>query len=205
MLLQLLFIVIFSVIYFDSSMPIQIKKNKKSLIALLDNAKKENSIIVSTNISTSSVNKVGAYVELKDKNKTPSKIKIMSNKELEKRFGDVLKASPKKPISYFLSLKSHPLRLTDESKKLLEKTYLSIQERKPCIVHIIGHTDTTGNKKTNIQVSLKRANFIEKLLVEANLSIVQLNIKGYGEEDLHIQTADNVSEEKNRNVEIIIQ
>jgi len=73
------------------------------------------------------------------------------------------------------------------------------------MVDIIGHTDTTGSNEINIKVSLKRAKYIESILKEKGVKAESLTAKGYGEEDLEVETADNVAEAKNRNVEIFIK
>jgi OOP family OmpA-OmpF porin len=73
------------------------------------------------------------------------------------------------------------------------------------MVDIIGHTDTVGSDAINAKVSLKRARFIEVLVRKENIKILSLVSKGYGEEDLLVQTRNNKSEEKNRNVEIFIK
>jgi len=177
----------------------------QSTVVLLDNGKVENAVIVSNNKGSSKLDKVGNYVDLKDENKTASEVQLMSEKEIQNRFSKVLAATPSKPVKYMVYFKPKSKELTEASKKVLSDAMDMMKKRSPCTVDIIGHTDTTGSKELNIKVSLKRAKVIEAILEEKGIKVVSLVAKGYGEEDLQVKTADNVAEEKNRNVEIFIK
>ena len=176
----------------------------KTTVVLLDSGKAGSSITVATQKATTKVDKVGAFVELKDKDDAPSKIKEMSKEELHSRFGDVLKAAPTKPASYLLYFEKGST-LTQESKKMLEEALKTMKKRSPCVVDIIGHTDTTGSSSLNQKVSLKRAKHIKSIIEKKGIKVIALNAKGYGEEDLQVQTPDNTANAKNRNVEIFIK
>jgi len=176
-----------------------------STIVLLDSGKPNSSIIVSTEKGSSKVDKIGSYVELKDPNETPSKVKEMSKEELMRRFGKVINAMPPKPISYILYFQKGSTELTDKSKESLKKALKTIEERSPCSVDIIGHTDTVGSDAINKKVSLTRAKIVKAIIEQKALKILSLKAKGYGENDLLIQTSDNVDEARNRNVEIFIK
>jgi len=177
----------------------------QTTVVLLDNGKTHNAVIVSNNKGTSKLDKVGSYVDLKDENKSVSEVKIMSKEDISSRFSKVLAASPQKPSKYMVYFKPKSKELTDESKITLIKAIEDIKQHAPCMVDVIGHTDTTGSNELNIKVSLKRAKYIESILKDKGLKIVSLIAKGYGEEDLEVDTADNVDEAKNRNVEIFIK
>ncbi len=177
----------------------------KTTVVLLDSGKVGSSITVATQKATTKIDKVGAFVELKDKDEAPSKVKEMSKDELNRRFGDVLKAAPKKPVSYLLYFEAASTNLIPESKKMLEKALKTIKEHSPCTVDIIGHTDTTGSATLNQKVSLKRAKYIKSIIEKKGIKVIALTAKGYGEEDLQIKTPDNTANAKNRNVEIFIK
>ncbi len=177
----------------------------KTTVVLADNGKTHNAIIVKTKKGSVTLDKVGSYVDLKSKDKAPSKIKTMSKEQMQKKFKDVINSAPAKPISYMLYFKPNSLELTEQSKQLLKKVLKSIKDRTPCMVDIIGHTDTVGSNKINIKTSLNRAKYIASIIKEMNIKVVSLSVKGYGEEDLLVKTANNVSNEKNRNVEIFIK
>ena len=177
----------------------------KTTVVLLDSGKVGSSITVSTQKATTKIDKIGAFVDLKDKDEAPSEVKEMSKEELNRRFGDVLKASPKKAVSYLLFFQAGSTNLTQESEKMLKEALRTIEERSPCMVDIIGHTDTTGSSSLNQKVSLKRAKYIKSIIEKKHIKVLSLSAKGYGEEDLQVKTPDNTANAKNRNVEIFIK
>jgi len=177
----------------------------KTTVVLLDSGKSKNAVLVSTDKGDSKLDKVGNFVDLKDKEKAPSKIKTMSEAEITRRFSKVLAISPKAPIRYILYFEPNSTVLTEESEGTLQNAIQSIGERSPCMVDVIGHTDTVGSQEQNVKVSLKRAKSIKSILENKNIKVVSLTAKGYGEENLLVKTADNTPEAKNRNVEIFIK
>jgi len=179
--------------------------SKETTIVLLDSGKSQNTVLVSTEKGGAKLDKVGAFVDLKDKKKAPSKVKTMSKEEINSRFGKVLAMSPAKPVKYILYFKPNSIELTEKSTMDLEEAIKTMKKRSPCTVDIIGHTDSVGSSAKNIEVSLKRAKHVTALVKKRDVKVVSLTSKGYGEEDLLIKTADNVSEVRNRNVEVFIK
>lgn len=177
----------------------------KTTVVLLDSGKSQNAIIVANLKGQKKLDKVGSYVSLKDKAEVVSNIKMMSPDELNERFSKVLAAEPLKPITYIVYFKPNSIELTEASKNILQKALKSIALRSPCMVDIIGHTDTTGSAAVNTKVSLKRAKLIESLVKQSKIKVFSLVAKGYGEEDLLVQTKNNKVEARNRNVEIFIK
>ncbi|MFN2435557.1 MAG: OmpA family protein [Desulfotignum sp.] len=72
-------------------------------------------------------------------------------------------------------------------------------------VSIIGHTDTVGNEDTNKRLSLKRAETVRSLLIDAGISIEVIKIRAHGKNDPLVPTGPNVSEPRNRRVEIFVR
>jgi outer membrane protein OmpA-like peptidoglycan-associated protein len=179
--------------------------SSKSTIVLVDSGKKENAIVVATDKGVATLDRVGTFVELKDKSSKPSSIKVISKEEIAHRFGETLAAEPKAPARFILYFKSNSTILDERSKSTLQKALRCIVDRAPCMVDIIGHTDTIGDQKRNLRISKDRAKYIKKYIVTKEQYIKSLKVKGYGEEDLLIPTADNVAEARNRNVEIFIK
>ena len=183
--------------------PLEVKK--KTTVVLLNNGKTQNSVMVSTQKGSANLDKIGAYVDMKDKKKAPPPPKIMPEAEIKKRFGKVLAAAPQKPVSFLLYFKPHEMALTTASQTTFNRAIETIKTRSLSMVDVIGHTDTVGSSKLNIDVSLKRAKYIKNMLSSQDVKLLALNAKGFGEEDLLVKTADNVSEPLNRNVEIYIK
>ena len=67
---------------------------------------------------------------------------------------------------------------------------------------VIGHTDTMGTKKYNKVLSLERAEVVQKVLTELGIEKNNIHILGKGEDNLRVQTADEVKHPANRRAEI---
>lgn len=177
----------------------------KSTVVLLDSEKPNNALLVQTNTGEAHLNEVGAYVDLVDKDATPKEVKKMPKDEIAKRFAKALATQPIQPISYIVYFKNGSTELTEPSKAILEEALQTMQKRSPCTVDVIGHTDTVGSAKVNQKISLNRAKGIASIIKAQKMKIVSLTTKGFGEEDLLIQTKNNKPEPRNRNVEIFIK
>jgi outer membrane protein OmpA-like peptidoglycan-associated protein len=67
-----------------------------------------------------------------------------------------------------------------------------------------GYTDTTGSRAQNLTVSQKRADVVTRQLASDGVDGKRLAAKGFGDEILKIPTGPNVSEARNRRIEIRI-
>jgi len=183
----------------------------KSVVALAQSNKSHNAIIVANDHGEVELDKVRESVPMPDARYAIPPSTIMSKKEFNARFGFLLNALPPEPLSYQLYFKSNHMTLTHPSNKLLPTIVNKIIELSPCVVDIIGHTDTTGEEDENFDISFEEANNVKSILQEEILQSltckkdITLVVKGYGEKDLLIPTADNTKEKKNRFVEIYIK
>ena len=67
---------------------------------------------------------------------------------------------------------------------------------------VVGHTDTMGTKKYNQELSLERAEAVQKILIKLGIEKNNIHILGKGEDNLRVQTADEVKHPANRRAEI---
>ena len=67
---------------------------------------------------------------------------------------------------------------------------------------VVGHTDTMGTKKYNKVLSVERAEVVQKVLTELGIEKNNIHILGKGEDNLRVQTADEVKHPANRRAEI---
>jgi OOP family OmpA-OmpF porin len=72
-------------------------------------------------------------------------------------------------------------------------------------VLIVGHTDTAGPAAYNLPLSDRRARAVAKAMEEAGVPDVRVMIKAVGEEDLAVETPDDVPNPANRRVTISIE
>ena len=183
----------------------------KDIVLLGDNGREHNAIVVSTLKGSQRVDKVRGYVGLKSKNKAPSRVRTMSKKEFESRFSETIESMPEEAKSYIFHFEKGSMELTSSSKKEIPKVVEFIISRAPCEVDFIGHTDSVGSEEENVKKSYKQALSLETIFKKEILKSltttkdITLRAEGYGEVDQFISTADNVAEERNRNVEVFIK
>ncbi|MEM6906646.1 MAG: OmpA family protein, partial [Pseudomonadota bacterium] len=67
---------------------------------------------------------------------------------------------------------------------------------------IVGHTDTVGSVTYNQDLSERRARRVASALVDRGVPSGAMTLAGRSENDLAVQTGDNVREAANRRVEI---
>jgi len=174
-------------------------------IVLAENGKEHNAIVIQTDAGSTMIDKPGQYVNLTSKNNAPSSIETMSKENINKKFKTVQEATPLKPVHINLYFKNNSNDLTEESAGKLTEILKMIQDRIPCDVNIIGHTDTKGQASYNEKLALKRATYVKEWVLSSNVDLNNLEVKSYGESDLLVETKDNVSEAKNRRVEVFIK
>ncbi|WP_237360165.1 OmpA family protein [Vibrio marisflavi] len=92
---------------------------------------------------------------------------------------------------------------SDISKKLSQISKL-LQENKNGNIKVVGYTDSIGNKKYNLNLSLKRANEIANLLIEKGVVRNRLIIIGKGENNPIASNNKKEGRVKNRRVEVFL-
>ncbi|TQV63805.1 MAG: OmpA family protein [Sulfurovum sp.] len=175
----------------------------KSSIILLD-SNKTSSIIISNDSGEVVLDKPNTTIEIADE-KSLGEIKEISQESIDKRFGAVLSIKNLKPKSYFLYFEVGSHELTADSVKNIPMVLKTIEEKSPCKIEIIGHTDTVGDASLNTRISKERAEVIKKMFLLQGIDEANIRTNGYGESDLVVQTLDEVDEAKNRTVEIFIK
>ncbi len=175
----------------------------KSIIVLVQGQKQHTAIVVSTQAGSVTVDKANLYVTLNSKNTPPSQPKTIDPKELHSLFGSLSQNKSNKKIHYTLYFNN--LNLTQDSKKELQTLIKQLFQIPNPYILIIGHTDTMGSQQQNYILGLKRAQSIAKSIQDTHIKYLDLKIDSYSENDLAIETEDEVKEQGNRRVEIFIQ
>ena len=73
------------------------------------------------------------------------------------------------------------------------------------VIHVVGHTDTTGSDEYNMRLSASRANSVATYLSSQGVPSTRIRQEGRGEREPLVRTADNVNEPRNRRVDIVIK
>jgi outer membrane protein OmpA-like peptidoglycan-associated protein len=125
--------------------------------------------------------------------------------EVNQIFGSALAARPIPPKSYTLYFKADSDTLLPDSRAAFDDVFTEIARRKAAEIVVTGHTDTLGQRDYNDKLSLERAKAVSKLFVARGLAPDSVIAVGRGERELLVQTQDEVSEPRNRRVEITVR
>ena len=135
----------------------------------------------------------------------PTAVTTMSEEDVQRLFGDALSALPPAPVHFTLYFRFESNELTDESRALLPQILATVKQRAIPEVLVVGHTDTMGTPRANIDLGLTRANTVQALLVQVGLDPTTIEVRSHGEGDLLVKTADETPEARNRRVEISVR
>ena len=138
-------------------------------------------------------------------NAPPGPMTTLTDDEVKKLFGEALAALPPPARHFTLQFKFESDTLTDASAALVPEILAAVKAFAVPEVVIIGHTDTMGERKSNLALGLKRATAVRGILVEAGLSPGLIEVTSHGEGDLLVKTKDNTAEPRNRRVEITVR
>lgn len=129
----------------------------------------------------------------------------MPNDEIQRRFGEAMASRPPAPRKFLLYFETGGDSLTAESRALVPEIVTFVRNRPSPDVTVIGHTDTTDDATSNINLGMRRAYLVRDFLVNAGLDASQLDTASHGEADLLVPTPDNTPEAKNRRVEVTVR
>ena len=129
----------------------------------------------------------------------------LSETEVRSSFGPALLALPGRPASFMLYFLEGKDELTDESRIELEKVFAELKRRPLPDIVVIGHTDTVGGLAYNDKLSLARAERMREMMVAMGIPPDRIQAAGRGKRELLVPTEDNVSEPRNRRVEINVR
>jgi outer membrane protein OmpA-like peptidoglycan-associated protein len=129
----------------------------------------------------------------------------MDKAKVDKMFAKALAAEPPQPKVFLLYFKSESADPDKNSMTLLDSVVQEVKNTNSLDVGITGHTDRSGEKDYNMDLSLKRAQEVQRLLVDRGIPVERFNIEYSGEGDLLVPTADNVHEPRNRRVEVVVR
>jgi outer membrane protein OmpA-like peptidoglycan-associated protein len=125
--------------------------------------------------------------------------------QVQQIFGPAIAARPVLPAHFRLYFISDSDNLTPASQAQYQAVFADIKRRGVYEVEVIGHTDTLGDKTYNQQLSLRRAKALRDQLVKDGLTGTSISVAGRGQLDPAVKTADQVSEPRNRRVEITVR
>lgn len=109
-------------------------------------------------------------------------------------------------VSLTVTFATGSARLTPQAEQTLNTLgrALSSAELAPFRFRIEGHTDTTGSRALNQALSEERAAAVRDFLIQRHgIAPQRLVAVGFGQDQLLVQTPDNVPEARNRRVQVV--
>ena len=96
--------------------------------------------------------------------------------------------------------------LSAGANDVLDSVAQQVKNRKDIkSIIVVGNTDSSGNAKYNMKLSLKRARAVRDGLVARGVPAKMIKVEGHGENDLLVKTPDNVREPANRRAQITLK
>lgn len=120
-------------------------------------------------------------------------------------FGAAIAALPGRPAAFTVYFHEGTDTLTADSEAEIARVFREIASRPDPEISVIGHTDAVGTVQFNDQLSLQRAQRVQGELVRRGIDAKRIDASGRGKREPLVQTADGVSEPKNRRVEINVR
>ncbi|QHT70993.1 OmpA family protein [Rhodocytophaga rosea] len=95
-------------------------------------------------------------------------------------------------------------RLKPESTAELDQLLSLLEQNSKLKIIVSGHTDNTGDKKSNVKLSQLRADAVIEYLAEKGIAKHRLSAKGYGSSRPVTSNASQEGRNQNRRVEFLI-
>jgi outer membrane protein OmpA-like peptidoglycan-associated protein len=180
-------------------------KDKNVFVLVPDRDAHVGSISIKNDAGTATLSQENETVSVDSAAAAPKKIQPMDPAKTQQVFGEALAAEPPVPAFFLLYFRSDSAELDAKSKPDLDLVLAEIKKRGSRDISINGHTDTTGDAKYNMKLSMDRATKIKDFLVKNGIDPKYMNVAYHGKGEPLVKTGDNVSEPKNRRVEIIVR
>lgn len=177
----------------------------KTTVTLLDNNQSHNGVLVTTQAGSTSLDTPYTQTTLTTPDAKPEAAKSVDETEIRQKYAQTLDALPALPVTLLFYFEEGSVQLTSESKAQAAVLVDLIKTREPCIVDIIGHTDTEGSSEANYNLALKRAQMVKSFLDDQKIEMKEVSVLSYGESDPLIPTGDEVAEPRNRRVEVTVR
>jgi len=175
----------------------------RTIVLLLKGHKKKSAIEVHTNAGSSIIENTNDYTLVKSRSSMTKVLSKMSDEEMQRIFGDVLIDANLKLVKFTLYFNDR--ELLKNSQIQLNNIIEIIAKTEDAYIQVIGHTDTRGKKSSNEILAKQRAEVVSQKIKSTISSYFYFVTESYGENNLAVQTDDEVREPLNKRVEIFIR
>ena len=162
-------------------------------------------VTVTTAGGVTTLKTAGAATGFDAPKEAPPATITLEDEKLGSIFKSAISAQPTPPTGFTLYFRTGKTRMARSSEALWPTILAEIRSRAAPDVSIIGHTDRAGPDNYNERLSRRRARVIRKRLVKAGIDTGIIEFSWHGEKNPIIRTPDDVSERRNRRVEIFVR
>lgn len=178
---------------------------KTTVVLLPDPDGRVGQVVVTNDAGLVKISQANDATVIANRTSPPSPPAKMAESRIAADFSTALSALPDPPKHFLLYFEIESTRLTAKSKFVVDDVLNSIRQRESQDISVVGHTDTSGDKDYNMDLSGRRAEFITRLLIRYGVVSEHISTASRGEENPLVKTADNVYEPRNRRVEVIVR
>lgn len=174
-------------------------------VLMPDDQGRVGAITVENEKGSQTLDKEGQGVVVGGPGRAPEAPRDVAPEDMEKWFGAAMKAAPEPPRVFSLLFFTGTADLTPESEEKLPAILAAIRDRDSRDISVVGHSDRKGAEEMNWRLSLERAQAVYRILVERGVPEAIIETTSHGENNPVVPTADDVSEPRNRRVEVTIR
>ena len=139
----------------------------------------------------------------------PSSPLGMTPRSLGRLYAGAFKATPTReegfPESFILYFNSGSAGFTPETQAALSGVLAELSGRQAPEVRVVGHTDRQGGDADNLRLSELRTAAVRQALIDSGVPAAWISTAYHGEGEPLFPTADEVSEPRNRRVEVTVR
>ena len=178
---------------------------RNTVILLPDPDGRVGKVEVATRTGTQILSQAGQMTRVTSQSQSPSQATLADKDFITRTFGAALEAAPAPPEKFILYFMHGTTELLPESTDLLPAIHAAIMRRSATDISIDGHSDRTGSRELNLDLSLRRAMCISNYLKSRGVNPTYLHVESHGDGLPLIPTPDKVAEPRNRRVEVIVR
>ncbi len=117
----------------------------------------------------------------------------------------VIAPAPAPARTYLIFFDWNKSILTDRARQIIAEAASASTQVSETRIEVNGYTDLSGTAQYNQGLSVRRANAVAAELVRLGVPRTAISIRGFGESNPLVPTANGVREPQNRRVEIILR
>lgn len=179
----------------------------RTLVVLLpDTDGKVGTIRLQTAKGARQVHTAHQSIQSESRYKLPDAPQRLDHQEVQTIFQEALSAEPNQEFrfnSFTLYCYRDSVNLTPDSKKHAPSVMNALKKIRPIEIYVVGHADRVGTEKHNDDLSKRRAQAAQSLLISKGIDADIIIVSHLGESKPKIDTEDEMEEPLNRRIEII--